>query len=1016
MKRKVALLLGSFVALLLLIVVYRFLAGGFTPPEEMSVHPRPPLTTRRWMTDARTGKGLRIAPRDDDGRLKSIYEAKQWNKLSDGSYQLIAPSVQLYQRNGERIHIRGEEGRIYAEEVSGGFEVRRGELSGNVSVFFYRPPDHDSKIEPEPLRIFVDDIRFDNDLLEIETDSRVSMFSPEADIFGEGLSIRWNEAPRELRSLRIARGRYMAVYNVPGGLDVISLPGGKSSEQPGESDTVKAAALTTAPSTIPVRAAALTTVPSTLPVHAASSMPATGATMPASRPVRSKPQNVYRAEFIGDVRVNVSDRRLHGVDRLSLTFDWDRSWRSRTRRSETQAVSTHPAAASAHRAASPPAGPTTAASQPGPETPSEPMIITWTGPLLLGPIGYTERPSRRSYVVLAEGERVILSDPQATAVCGEFVFRHPGQKGTLSGTKAAPVRLELADGQEIVCPTVHFDRLSGRARLEGPGYMARRAAEPGEPASTTQPAERETAVSDDRITWSDFVVVSFGQEKRRRPDGDIDQQQYLKEAEFHGQVCASQEQARIRADKITLSFEQVEHQSDEEPRRTRRPSALLAEGNVQVTDARDAQPLEAAADMLESDLIQRSAVLTGKPARLWQGANSLSGVRIELDEIAGSAAVRGAGTLEFLTTKDLNGVELSQPRPVRVAWSEKMDYSGQRSTASFAGGVVLRSGLDHMECGKMRLLFAKSAATTRPVREPSAEVAGGPASQPAGEAQPRRIGIGLERYSRRRLEILIAEDDVTLQSLRQDGKGYMIQRLQLTGQRLIYDARSNEMNVFGAGTLLAEDYRPPQVAAGKTDQASEMSEGLQRPSQTVFEWSRSMQLSQERRLVVMDGGVGMVHRSGEQVVLTAQERKELNVPPWGELASGRKSVLVCGKLMARFNPPDKEPAAPATAPSDYLQPGPRLGQLELFSATEKVNLKDGRWRVLGQRLLYHRPHGLAVVWGFLEGEPLANAIAMEEDPEMGTLRQVSSPKIHCYLEHGQITKAKAQKVTGAGVR
>jgi hypothetical protein len=121
--------------------------------------------------------------------------------------------------------------------------------------------------------------------------------------------------------------------------------------------------------------------------------------------------------------------------------------------------------------------------------------------------------------------------------------------------------------------------------------------------------------------------------------------------------------------------------------------------------------------------------------------------------------------------------------------------------------------------------------------------------------------------------------------------------------------------------------------------------------------------------------------------------------------------LSCGKLVARFDDPED-----TGTDSKDMDPQSRVGRLRLFSATRDVNLTDGQYRLVGQRLIYHRTEGLAVLWGFLEGQPETRAYVYEENPLTHRVRSISSPKIHCFLQDGYIRKVETVNVQGGGAR
>ena len=147
-------------------------------------------------------------------------------------------------------------------------------------------------------------------------------------------------------------------------------------------------------------------------------------------------------------------------------------------------------------------------------------------------------------------------------------------------------------------------------------------------------------------------------------------------------------------------------------------------------------------------------------------------------------------------------------------------------------------------------------------------------------------------------------------------------------------------------------------------------------------------------------------------MLIVSRPEGLNLPTWSELGDGRTTTLGCEKLMAGFAEPADEPNSKDTTGTEAgrFDAASRIGPLEFFTATRDVTLRDGSWELQGQSLMYNRRQGLAVLWGYLEGQPLAKAHVLDQG------RPVSSPKFHCYLDGGHIKRVEVQKVTGAGGR
>lgn len=402
MRRRIVILIGTFLTLLLAFGIYRVLSGKIDWRGGVrNIAEQPNISTRepREPLDARGGTGLYIETRDDDGRLESIYIAENWDKQEDGSYLLIRPVVIRYQRNGQRVYICGDRGEFFADQVAGGYNVRTGKLFGSgrnkVKIYIDRATDpkrlpvrisrknpgivfaemeklHDHK---DVIRILVNDVHFDNNRLTLTSDSPVVIWSTQVDMHGQGLDIRWNEKPRELRSLTIKRGQYMAVKNISEDVELLGLPGRRGRRRattapsaargPASPSTPGAAGPDGA--TGPTKDAPEPTLhPPVLsaphgPAHPL--LPGRAASRPASRPASppgpttrsaaaapadatSRPtppgfadpppgvaKNVFCAVFNDSVNVDYGKRYMHHAKTLTLTFEWDRRAQRRRRRS-----------------------------------------------------------------------------------------------------------------------------------------------------------------------------------------------------------------------------------------------------------------------------------------------------------------------------------------------------------------------------------------------------------------------------------------------------------------------------------------------------------------------------------------------------------------------------------------------------------------------------------------------------------------------------------------------------------
>ncbi len=408
---------------------------------------------------------------------------------------------------------------------------------------------------------------------------------------------------------------------------------------------------------------------------------------------------------------------------------------------------------------------------------------------------------------------------------------------------------------------------------------------------------------------------------------------------------------------------------------------LTASGNVRVTDRRDAEgPVVAQAERLVSDLPARTATLHGSFARVSQKGNSVEGAVIELDQLGERFAVKGPGRLRFHSRADISGRRSEQPQPVDLVWKEGVQVLGKARTAELTGDVQLATGGDLLKCQYMRVIFS-------PDEEPPKTPASRAASRPADAVQQEA-----QRYRARRIATVMAQKDVVLESVRNDEQGFLLRRVRLDkAKELHYEARLQRVNCFGPGRMVVEDYRPPAEGAPGAGDVLEVGD-IAHPSQSVFEWTKAMEMDQKQLAVKADGGVRMVHRSGAEIVLL----KELPVPPYKKLPKGRRTMLVADHVVARFDQDDQKPAK-----GQELR-GPKLGELILFEARGEesdVSMVDGPRQVLCRMLEYRsrddsgRRIDTATVHGSLPGEPPRDAVLYYKEPGTNKLQASKSPKL-----------------------
>ncbi len=1071
MKRRLKILLGTFGVIISAFLLYYLVSdkdfssawrGGApaTRPADEDVSPVPGLG------DVGPVRGFKYWEHDKHHRLQAKYTSKRSEKVGEKLY-LTDPKVEFYLRDGEVITIEAEHGVIIASEAAGKWNVRSGLLRDKekiqITIDRSRNVDPDRPpLEQRPEDAVIihvhDEVNFDNEMLTILSDGRVSVHSKEADIFGKGLRIAWNEAPRQLRELRIAHGDHMVIREGQGQfISRMSLPGGaetnKNTPTKPESESAEPS---TRPSAETKESVARAETPTTLPT-----------TMPTTVPAGPAPviEDAYVVTFNDNVLVTSGTQRMTGADKLRLVFEFkspDRDERQSNTRSAKEKKTTTSGPA-----------PKIATSKPSdvlvktPTTkPADEMVITWTGPLVVKPFRSYEKPIPKRFDVTATGKKLTLSDGKATAVCRKLEFRSPGRGGMLIGTPDEPVKLKMASGENITVPKIRFNRfnndttvvyLDGAGEMHLPENAAASLNLAG--ADDEQPEKKKgEAVT---IRWTEKVEALLGRREVKTETG-VENEDFLRWAVFVGKVNVQQgETQSLKTDKLTARF----HQPASSDEKANRMASLYADGNVNMNDTKSGeyiksqtldvqmsgpdeekayarkvvatgdvsamqekreinasesmtitfapqkdkktgkieikpQQLDAVGDVriidrsekdvvfinaetLTSDLSAKTATLKGKgkPATVRQKDNIIRGRKILFDQAKESANVAGAGSLRFYTDTDISGNKSDKPRPMDIAWDDEMDYQGKERTAIITGAVNLKMSGDELKCGKMTVIFT----------EPEDDVT----TRLAAETKPAEF----VSFRPQKIKTVTAEKKVRMESQRADKDGFLLQRVRLRSERVIYNVDLGVLQCPQAGTLSAEDYRPPEKKkAGR--QRDDLAGSIDRPSQSAFRWSKSMTMNQTSRTVVMTGKVRMVHRSGGNVVLA----KKLNVRPWGKLPEGRNTVLDCEKMNAQFAAPDKTDAASAS--------GPAVGALNLFDATGDVNLEDGPRQIFCQRILYQRkPADTAIIWGSLPGEPKKNAIMYYRDVQRGVLNSWKNPQLIWYRATNRVV-GKGVEVRG----
>ncbi|RKY81858.1 hypothetical protein DRP98_09745, partial [candidate division KSB1 bacterium] len=838
------------------------------------------------------------------------------------------------------------------------------------------------------------------------------------------------------------------------------------------------------------------------------SMPTTGATsQPATSPTKTREPtplpivpDTYVATLTGDIHITSGTQQVKGAKKLTLIFYFtppkqeqekprDSTTSTTTEVNKVNKVRTPSAEkpTATTIAATEKTSPTTLSTQTSPTTaPSKTLLITWTGPLILRPLRGYDKVIPNRFDVSIIGDELTLSDGKATAICKKFNFYSTRHITELIGEPSEPVKLQTSSGIEISAIRVNFNSATGLAELIGAGSMKLPATQSLQMAGvSTNPSKENREL---HITWSDGVQAAFGQRKITKDGKVIATEDFLREANFFGDVNLTQGKERtmqaqqlqvrfyppivpeepinrishihaagdvqlndtqsdnfIRAEQLDIQMSTLSDESaypkealasgnisakqgktyikankslnitfvqirDEKTNKAEiKPQKLTAIGAVEIIDRSGEQPTIAMAETVNSNLLDKTAVLKGSPAKIIQKdkqgkENFIEGEDIFLDGLHESVSITGKGRLKFYSDTDISGKKTDKPKPVQISWTKKMTYRGRERTAVAVGDVHLTTSEDELRCQNLYILFATKetqADKTLPMKTQKT-----PKATSATLTSPIYTKI-------RRISLVIAKGNAKLRSYRKDEKGFLLQRVQLRSEHILYQADKAILTCSGPGTLVAEDYRKPIPTDNKKSDDNLLAGRIDRPSQSAFSWSKSMvldwpgpeeQKNQGRNTIItMIGDVHMAHRSGRQIVLS----EKLNIHRW-KLPPGRNTMLHCDRILVQFAPAERHPRKQKTTAE-----GITIGPVELFDARgQNVHLRDGPREVFCQRILYQRRNDVAIIWGSLPGNPEKDAILYYQDEKKGTLNTWKSPKIIWFRKTNRIVTKGVESYGG----
>jgi lipopolysaccharide export system protein LptA len=491
--------------------------------------------------------------RYEKGQLVYQFRSESWKPADPKMpklFDLEKPEFRLFMRSGQILHISADEGQI---EASAGkksqLEPKRGELRGKIHIYIDRgtdPKRGPAELRPDDIvHIWLHRVRFDLENCRIDTDDPINIESEEAQLFGEGLTITWNDATNQVEEITVRKGEKLVLFY---GADMIGIqmPGAKadrnkkadSTESSQDmKDLTRTAAGREVTDKFLVSHEAVSKArfnPDELQMNETDRSGPTTTSAPTTQP-KKRINRAYNIGFTSDVVINQYDgNKITGkmtCDRLNVILDMPKG-------SENQALTSRPAEKKEKK---------------NNLANGKRLEIFWQGPLEIKPEVLPYSPTRRFHVI-ASGQTINIDQMEQGSVrCKKVTYFEESKQLWLDGTLDEPVNISQGANRTIVAAHLFFDRKAGTATGTGPGFMQDRAGErkntQAENANITALSSLQSGGQKMKVLWNDGFTLNFLELK-----DDKQSQPYIKYAEFRGNARMEGSGMSMAGDYLSLSF------------------------------------------------------------------------------------------------------------------------------------------------------------------------------------------------------------------------------------------------------------------------------------------------------------------------------------------------------------------------------------------------------------------------------------------------------------------------------
>jgi lipopolysaccharide export system protein LptA len=864
----------------------------------------------------KAGTGAWVKQYDAKGQLYYQFKSDYYDPQPDGTVKVTHPVIQFFLSNSQVLQIEGVDGDIrFAPGADKGVmsnsptdPPRYGNLR-DVHVKIFSSPAEQAANAAD-MTMTMTNAQFDNDTYSLFTQEYsgadgkivhadevpVTVNAKDFAFTGSGLLMYWNDVDKQLKSLEIAHGTDLTVYNA-------------------SAFSTQGAPVATQPVVAPVATAVV--VPTPMPQGAAS---------PPSPPPPDGTRHRYMATFYDHVRVLQAGQELIRADRMDADFMTKSGGGSTEDNSPPPVAPTETA----------PVTPTTeSVSRPTPApAASEPMHIHWTGKMVMVPTDEATAPALPDgkAIIHFAGTPVLLhqagadSQQWVDARCADLNYHTADSSAVLAGdvelkqTKAGvvssvtgqslnfsrathlatfdgPGRIRLPDPNDEKsvmtadygrsCRVHFFDAdssqmeieradLAGNVVVDHPRFHLTASDDVGlqfdaadrtaDQKSSSPPLRRITAIGN-----ADCIVHEANQKDRRiagrqlqllrdpGPDGKL----YARTIICDGSVQAVQDDQTLTAEHLQIGLLPAPAKAGSKADEAVALDKLIANTNVVIT-GKDSSSASADALYVEMRDGHAHVTLFGSPSHdavVKNKTSTMTGPMIHLSPHDQTASIDGPGTFEGLSQpKDPR----QKPRPLKLTWLQKATLDGNANQVLVIGGVVATSNdpngsHDSAKCDHILATL---------VDVPPAKTTGAPAANKQSDSSA--YGADGDFLKDKQIDVLSLRMDeaspspttrpeAQVQSYLTDAGGYLLRQFNLLSHRIDYDVPSKRLIVPGPGEIFAREQAPRGAATQGAASGADSGSGIGGHGTTAIQWQKRFIYDDAGHTAVIDGSVTIVH-------------------------------------------------------------------------------------------------------------------------------------------------------------